>query len=190
MIETLFSAELQRVLLNPMSYLNPLRARILPHLVIGSAAQAVVNELLIVAFQLETSSIYSSPMVRQWVKHWDRLPQVAYLIGCHNQRAELAREGALLRLPAWARSFITISHPTRISSRNIVFSHNMLMRIGYAQLLVCGRQLPKPLKQRFPLLFSPEVDSVVPQTAADPLIFALALQHAQSYPNISPVDSR
>ncbi|TFZ48660.1 type III secretion apparatus protein OrgA/MxiK [Serratia proteamaculans] len=185
------SCSLQRVLFDPLLYLHPQRVQIPEDLASCSAERAAVNELLLGAFRLEAGHIDLSPLARQWVRHWHRLPQVAYLIGCHSLRAELAWKGGLLNLPSWAITFTAIDLPTKVSlnqSANIqsVPGHEALMATGYARLRLWRSQLPEPLRQRFPLLFAPYVDSAAPQPAADSLILTLALQHAEKYPNSPP----
>lgn len=181
------SDALQCVLFEPLSYLHPQRVHIPANLTVRSAAQAAANELLLHAYRLEVRCAALSPLARQWVRHWNHLPQVAYLIGCHTLRAELAWGGGGLNLPVWAHPFTTIVLPVTQPAGQAVTSHDILLKTGYSQLLPWASKLPEPLEQRFPLLFPSNIDTVALQPAADPLILTLALQHAQRYPNIPPV---
>lgn len=184
-----FPVTLQRVLFDPLSYLHPQRVGFPANLTAQPAARAAANELLLAAFCLEVHHLNLTPLAREWVRHWYRLPQTAYLIGCHALRAELAWEGGLLNLPIWASHFTSIALPTDavLGLQNI--NNSVLMKTGYAKLQAWGAQLPKPLAQRFPLLFPPHIDAAPPQPAADPLILTLALQHAQRNPNTPPTDT-
>jgi len=181
------SDALQRVLFDPLSYLHPQRVRIPASLTVRPAARAAANELLLHAYRLEVRCAALSPLARQWVRHWNHLPQAAYLIGCHALRAELAWGGASLSLPAWTHPFTTIDLPVTQPAGQTVTGHDILLKTGYSQLLAWASKLPEPLAQRFPLLFPFDIDTVALQPAADPLILTLALQHAQRYPNIPPV---
>lgn len=186
-----FPVTLQRVLFDPLSYLHPQRVRFPENLTALPAARAAANELLLAAFRLEVHRLDLTLLAREWVRHWYRLPQTAYLIGCHALRAELAWEGGLLKLPVWASHFTSIALPTDAAPclQNIDIDNNVLMKTGYARLQAWGARLPKPLAQRFPLLFPPHIDTAPPQPAADPLILTLALQHAQRNPNTLPTDT-
>jgi|MedtruStandDraft_1076414.scaffolds.fasta_scaffold01553_6 type III secretion system OrgA/MxiK family protein len=181
------SNALQRVLFDPLSYLHPQRVQIPASLTVHPAARAAANEILLHAYQLEVHCPTLSPQERQWVHHWDHLPQAAYLIGCHTLRADLAWGGASLNLPAWVHSFTAIDLPVTRPAVQSVTGHGILLKTGYSRLLAWASKLPEPLAQRLPLLFPPDIDSVALQPATDPLILTLALQHAQRYPNIPPV---
>lgn len=184
-----FSYALQRVLFDPLSYLHPQRLRLPSNLTACSTAREAVNDLLLIALRLEVEvgPVELTPLAKQWIYHWYRLPQTAYLIGCHYQRAELAWKGGLFSLPTWAGSFAALNLSTQVAkSAEHVVSHRELMKTGYAHLQLWNKQLPKALAQRLPLLFPTYVDTVTAQSAVDPLILTLALQHAQIYPNTPP----
>lgn len=184
-----FSETLQRVLFDPLSYLHPQRVRFSVNFTAQPATRAAANELLLAAFQLEAHRFDLTPQAKECVRHWYQLPQTAYLIGCHTLRAELAWGGGLLSLPTWASHFTSITLRTSTARGLQNVDHSVLMSTGYARLQAWSTRLPKPLAQRFPLLFSPHIDTAPPQPAADPLILTLALQHAQRNPNTPPTDA-
>ncbi|PRP71107.1 hypothetical protein BUE93_08495 [Chromobacterium amazonense] len=182
---------LLHVLFDPLSYLHPRRLSLPVALTASQQSRAAANELLLAAYQLSSDcgSLEMDAVTRQWLLHWRRLPQIAYLIGCHSLRANLTWRGGLLTLPEWAYTFITIDLPTDPAPAQPIFSHDMLLSAGYARLQAGRKRLPLPLAQRLPLLFPPHVDTVEATTGADPLIFALALQHAQRYSAAPPSDT-
>lgn len=183
------SDALQRILFDPLSYLHPQRVQIPTNLTANPAARVVVNEILLRAFRLENYCADPTPLARQWIYHWHHLPQTAYLIGCHTLRAELAWSGWSLNLPIWANDFTAIALPAVVSRGQVIPSHDLLLKTGYARLQAWTLRLPKPLAQRFPLLFPSYIDTAAPQPAADILLLTLALQHAQRYPNIPSASS-
>lgn len=185
------SLTLQRILFDPLSYIHPYRLRLPPHLTAQPAARAAANELILAAFRLNSdcNEAELDAQARQCLQQWARLPQVAYLIGCHALRAELAWQGRLLQLPAWAQIFTTIDLPTNSGQQRICANHETLLSTGYAQLQAWRRRLPAPLAQRLQLLFPPQVDKVASHAAASPLILTLALQHAQRNPFPPPTAS-
>ncbi|MEJ8674085.1 type III secretion apparatus protein OrgA/MxiK [Chromobacterium amazonense] len=185
------ASSLQRVLFDPLSYLHPGRLSLTASLTEPATARAAVNSLLLAVFKMEHNcddSLLDS-LARQWLRHWLRLPQTAYLIGCHFLRADLAWRAGQLALPEWAHAFSTIALPTEAAPRQAAPSHNAILRAGYARLLPWRARLPTPLAQRLPLLFPPHVDTVTAQQGADPLILTLALQHAQRHPHALPTDA-
>lgn len=186
------SPALLRVLFDPLSYLHPRRLSLPPALTESAAARAAANELLLGAYRLDSDCVdlELDALARQWLRHWQRLPQVAYLIGCHSLRAGLAWRGGLLTLPEWAHTFSAIALPTDAAPPQPIPGHDALLRAGYARLQAWRERLPLPLAQRLPLLFPSHVDTVEPAPGADPLILTLALQHAQRHPHTPPADSR
>ena len=98
MISSLLSAQLQRVIYDPLSYIHPERIRIVPELSAQPAQRAAVNELLIRAGRLDICSTESryvlrEPLVQHLLCQWDLLVQVAFLLGCSARRGELAWQG-------------------------------------------------------------------------------------------------
>ncbi|WP_157644846.1 type III secretion apparatus protein OrgA/MxiK [Burkholderia ubonensis] len=179
------SPGLRRVLFDPLSYLHPRRLSLPVSFTGQPAARAAANELLLAAYQLrnDCTDAELDAMARQLLRHWMRLPQAAYLIGCHARRSQLAWRGAMLSLPQWARAFATIDLPTDAASKQQPPCHDELLRAGYARLRCWRERLPLPLAQRFPLLFSPHVDAAPTEPGADPTILTLALQYAQRHPH-------
>ncbi|WP_157654660.1 type III secretion apparatus protein OrgA/MxiK [Burkholderia ubonensis] len=182
------SPGLRRVLFDPLSYLHPRRLSLPASFTGQPAARAAANELLLAAYQLrnDCTDVELDAMARQLLRHWMRLPQAAYLIGCHARRSQLAWRGAMLSLPQWARAFATIDLPTDAASKQQPPCHDELLRAGYARLRCWRERLPLPLAQRFPLLFSPHVDAAPTEPGADPTILTLALQYAQRHPHTPP----
>ena len=176
MISSLLSAQLQRVIYDPLSYIHPERIRIVPELIAQPAQRAAVNELLIRARRLDICSTEScyvlrEPLVQHLLCQWDLLVQVAFLLGCSARRGELAWQGKLLRLPEWARLFLQASLPVTI------------LCTGYSLLQGSIRHLPQFLTQRVSLLFPPQAECALSSPPVDPLMLLLTLQHAQKYPD-------
>ncbi|UGA39635.1 hypothetical protein JOS77_09385 [Chromobacterium haemolyticum] len=129
---------------------------------------------MISAYRLDSdcADAQLDPLARQWLRHWRRLPQTAYLLGCHALRAGLGwQAGGLLRLPDWAQEFAAVAlPPDAAAAQRPALSHGALLLTGYGRLQAWRERLPRPLAQRLPLLFPPEADAAPPQPAADALI--------------------
>lgn len=97
----------QRIIFDPLSYIHPQRLQIAPEMIVRPAARAAANELILAAWLLKNGEkeCIQNSLTQLWLRQWRRLPQVAYLLGCHKLRADLARQGALLGLPDWAQAF-------------------------------------------------------------------------------------
>ncbi|EDS3841734.1 type III secretion apparatus protein OrgA/MxiK [Salmonella enterica] len=178
---------LQRVMYDPLSYIHPLRCSISSDLISQPSERAAVNEIIIQALQLDSNVAHIdfalNPMMRRILFQWDYLGQVAYLLGCHAKRREFARQGYLLTQPEWVRSFLSVNLSSDIYTGKTDLSYESLLGIGYARLKICMMQLPLPIMQRLPLLFPSYVENTELQHNTEPLIFILALQHAQRYPD-------
>jgi type III secretion system OrgA/MxiK family protein len=181
------------ILFDPLSYLHPQRLR-LPAALDSPRQRAVVNDMLVSGHRLDchwpAGPLNSA--ARQFLRHWPRLPQAAYLIGCQTLRAALGWQGGLLRLPAWAQDFaiMGLDSPGGIEpSRSL--AHNDLLRAGYSHLLAWKEELPSALAQRLALLFPPIVDGMPAASGSpDVLLLTLALQYAQRHPHAPPANSR
>ncbi|EPE0972890.1 oxygen-regulated invasion protein OrgA [Salmonella bongori] len=178
----------QKVIFDPLSYIHPQRLQIASEMIVRPAARAAANELILAALQLkieEKENIQNS-LTQLWLRQWHRLPQIAYLLGCHKLRADLARQGALLKLPDWAQAFLAMHQGTSLSVCDKAPNHRFLLSVGYGQLNALNKCLPESLAQRFPLLFPPFIEEAAKQDAVEMSILLLALQYAQKYPNSVP----
>ncbi|OHX10895.1 hypothetical protein BI347_20115 [Chromobacterium sphagni] len=177
------------ILFDPLGYLHRRRLQ-LPQTMDEPGQRAIINDMLIAAYRLDSGWPADSPnsLTRQWLRHWHRLPQAAYLMGSQLLRAGLAWQGASLRLPSWARDFSAMPLQTRAGHRpQQAINHADLLAAGYGQLLGWSNQLPPALAQRLPLLFPPESSAAaVPDASPDPLLLTLALQYAQRHPHSPP----
>lgn len=167
----------QRIIFDPLSYIHPQRLQIAPEMIVRPAARAAANELILAAWRLKNGE-------KECIQN--SLTQVAYLLGCHKLRADLARQGALLGLPDWAQAFLAMHQGTSLSVCNKAPNHRFLLSVGYAQLNALNEFLPESLAQRFPLLFPPFIEEASKQDAVEMSILLLALQYAQKYPNSVP----
>ncbi len=188
MISSLLSAQLQRVIYDPLSYIHPERIRIVPELIAQPAQRAAVNELLIRAGRLDICSTESryvlrEPLVQHLLCQWDLLVQVAFLLGCSARRGELAWQGKLLRLPEWARLFYRPVYLLRYLPEYCWQSQTGYFCTGYSLLQGSIRHLPQFLTQRVSLLFPPQAECTLSSPPVDPLMLLLTLQHAQKYPD-------
>lgn len=178
----------QRIIFDPLSYIHPQRLQIAPEMIVRPAARAAANELILAAWRLKNGEkeCIQNSLTQLWLRQWRRLPQVAYLLGCHKLRADLVRQGALLGLPDWAQAFLAMHQGTSLSVCNKAPNHRFLLSVGYAQLNALNEFLPESLAQRFPLLFPPFIEEALKQDAVEMSILLLALQYAQKYPNTVP----
>lgn len=183
------SMRLQRIRFDPLSYLHPQRVQIPARLINTPTARTAVNDILLRSYALDWQPFQLDALAKQWIHHWYRLPHVAYLIGCHSLRADLAWKGNSCKLPHWANNFMRLTLPTEISTGHKVIGDTELLTAGYTRLHPWVTRLPQPLAQRFPLQFPAAIEMAIndtaPQAEADPLILTLALQYAERYPNIS-----
>ncbi|UTH74118.1 type III secretion apparatus protein OrgA/MxiK [Chromobacterium sp. IIBBL 290-4] len=180
--------EWRAIVFDPLSYISPQRLALPPGLA-NPQSRAIVNDMLIDAYSLDTrlsGSEISNP-AQKFLRHWPRLPQAAYLMGCQTLRAELLRQGAILRLPVWAQAFARLplgTAPGRASGSRV--SHRDLTCAGYLHLLRWRDWLPPALAQRLPLLFPPMVDRLAATGQADAQLLTLALQQAGRHPFAPP----
>ncbi|GAB3629538.1 Oxygen-regulated invasion protein OrgA [Pandoraea terrae] len=127
---------------------------------------------------------------RLWLKHWQRLPQIAYLLGCQHHRAGLCQRGALLRLPEWAAKFALlplIEPATSVPGK--APSHRALLVDGARRLIALASSLPEPLRQRVPLLFPPcEGQALLFARSTDVRLFVIAFEYAKTHPGVPPDD--
>ena len=189
MINPSFSALLQRVVFDPLSYIHPQRTGIVPELIMRPAQRAAVNELLIRAGQLDTCTcenphLLQEPVVQHLLCQWDSLVQVAFLLGCSTRRRELAWRGQFFRLPEWGRLFLQVNLPVPAPeiAENV---HGGLLCTGYSLLQGSIRHLPRFLTQRVSLLFPPQAECALSSSPVDPLMLLLAFQYAKRYPDKS-----
>lgn len=84
----------QRIIFDPLSYIHPQRLQIAPEMIVRPAARAAANELILAAWRLKNGEkeCIQNSLTQLWLRQWRRLPQVAYLLGCHKLRADLARQ--------------------------------------------------------------------------------------------------
>lgn len=181
------SMRLQRIRFDPLSYIHPLRLKLPDRLINTPAARTAVNDILLRSYALDWHHFQLDALAKQWIHHWYRLPDVAYLIGCHSLRADLAWKGDSCKLPHWVNSFMRITLPTEISTSHKVIGHTEILTAGYTRLYPWVARIPMPLAQRFPLLFPAiemAMNDTAPQAGANPLILTLALKYAERYSNI------
>lgn len=178
----------QKIIFDPLSYVHPQRLQIDSEMIVKPAARAAANELILAAWQLKTGEkeTIQNSLTQLWLRQWRRLPQIAYLLGCHKLRADLARQGAVLSLPDWAQAFLAMNQGTSLSVCDRAPNHRFLLSVGYAQLNALSECLPESLAQRFPLLFPPVIEEASKQDAVEMSMLLLALQYAQKYPNSVP----
>ena len=179
---------LNRILHEPLSYIHKRRLH-LPAMLSGETQASIINEILIKHLQLNTecSVLIPGSKVAQVALNWRHLPQTAFLMRCQRERARLARQGGLQRLPAWARHFAELDlTPAQTSVGGEAINLSELLTQSYQELCIVRGALPLALQQRLALLFPPSADNfqtALPSGPADPLLFTLALQYAQRHPH-------
>jgi type III secretion system OrgA/MxiK family protein len=214
-------ARWETVMFDPLAYIHRDRLR-LPPCVNTPAQRAAINRMLLdghgltAAAAVTAGATIAEPAAlrlertrKLLLKHWFQLAQIVFLLGCQSLRMELSRRGAILRMPASARAFLTFpcrhppaaaagatypmyaTHDTRPAAH---LDNSALLREGMRQLRMIVGELPEPLAQRMRLLFPPDFDNAaeaekpagIPiHQACDPshaLKLTMAIQHARRYP--------
>jgi type III secretion system OrgA/MxiK family protein len=191
---------------DPLAYIHRDRLR-LPLCADTPAQRAAINRMLLDGHGLTTAGSGATGAGKFLLKHWFQLAPIVFLLGCQSLRLELSRRGAILRMPASVRAFLTFPRPqptaadamqlpsAMYGSRPAVHLDNgALLREGMRQLRMIVGELPAPLAQRMRLLFPPQFDHAaeaekpagVPiHQACDPsqaLTLTMAIQHARRYP--------
>ncbi len=195
----------QEVMFDPLSYIHPARFRLSDNLM-QSSQRAVINDMLLRCYQLttaDTTAMLLGGVTLTMIKHWRRLPQIAFLFGCYRLRNALARRGALLRLPEWARLFAEMPLCVDTSSMSNSALHmkdistelsvDMIYAQGLGEFLSWQTALPLWLRQRLSLQFSPQTEAwlqnntlrLAMQPSPNIFLFTFAMQYAKNHPDPS-----
>lgn len=196
---------IQEVMFDPLSYIHPARFRLSDNLKQYSQ-RAVINDMLLRCYQLttvDTTAMLIGGVALTMIKHWRRLPQLAFLFGCYRLRNVLARRGALLRLPEWARLFAEMPLCVDTSSMNnsgfhmndiaAELSADMIYAQGLGEFLSWQTALPLWLRQRLSLQFSLQSETLLQnntlrsamQQPPNIFLFTFAMQYAKNHPDPS-----
>ena len=196
---------IQEIMFDPLSYIHPARFHLSVNLTQRSQ-RTVINDMLLHCYQLttvDTTAMLIGGVALTMIKHWRRLPQIAFLFGCYRLRNTLLRRGALLRLPEWARRFAEMPlcvdaplikinglHATDIFSE---LSVEAIYAQGLGEFLSWQAALPLWLRQRLSLLFSPQTEallqtntlSIATLQSPNLFLFTFAMQYAKNHPDPS-----
>lgn len=176
----------RRILEHPLDYLHPQRLELTAQLDTQAVRQAL-EPLLTQALELPRGALdlaWHNPWSTTWLRHWQRLPRVAALMGAYLQFGQLTRGAALTRLSVDERRFAACAFGQRAplpASLNAPLAQRTRAQ-GLKVLLGWERKIPQALLQALPLQFSPAVAALafqLPAQAEHPTLFAMALQHAR-----------
>ena len=170
------SEALESILRQPFAYLHAERGR-LPALFNAPAPRALLEQALLhgLGLSAEPLTLPAHSWAEAWVRHWQRLPAVARLMGAQLGWAQLA-VGARLRLGERCAS------PIRDADGVL----DTLDALGLNALLAWQAHVPAALMQRLVLQFSPRVVALqraMPAQQPNASLFVLAVQHARLHQN-------
>ncbi|WP_196319679.1 hypothetical protein [Burkholderia cepacia] len=179
----------QRVMYDPVAYINPKRFRVDLTSTVPSV-RAAVNDLLITQFDLPLDATPPKPGTNGslLVRHWRCWPTISWLLGCHASRGALLRGGRILRLPLWVRQFAMASGQQNeyVPEPNIPLETEVLLARGLHQLIDSAGPLANALGMRFRLALSPDIDLYMTPMAPksiDPTFFRKTIQYAARHTN-------
>lgn len=177
---------LRQILGEPLEYLHPQRLE-LPAGFDNPGARCALNRIL-----LEGSDL-SAPwpcngVAQQWIRQWRQLPYIARLMGAWRLFPQLARGGAVQRLPASLLQFAGCRPAPRacLPLERSCAPLQLVDAAGYHALVGLSGFVSSPLLERLRLQFAADVidrQAQWPLAAADTTLFFLAVQHARHYPN-------
>jgi len=130
----------------PLSWMHPQR---LP-LTAGfrhAQSRSVINDMIIEARGWSSERPVSplNGLARHFVGQWTSLPQVALLIACQRYRASLARQGRLMALPLWLRSFAQLHIvDSSVASLAAAPDYTTLLAWGKHEIMNYGQICPWP----------------------------------------------
>jgi len=180
---------LRQILAEPLGSMHPQRLN-LPTGFDGPEARRVLDQILLEGLgqQGPWPSGPLTAVAEKWIRHWRQLPHIACRMGAWRLLPQLARGGALQRLPLSLRQFASCRPGPRAClpfDRSCV-PLQQVEAAGFNSLSGFSRFLPPPLFERLPLQFSPQVVDLQaqwPVAEPDPGLFFLAVQHARLHPN-------
>jgi type III secretion system OrgA/MxiK family protein len=158
---------MESVMFDPLRYIHPARLTLPPGFE-SPAQRAAINALLLTRYALPALPPPPTAGVQWLVKHWQRLPQVIYLLGCVHARMQLMRRGAVLQLPQWVQGFLrlplplpafAVNHGNRAAAAPLhAPDHGVLLRHGMRQLERLAGGMPTVLRARAVLQLHPAYD--------------------------------
>lgn len=177
---------LRQILFEPLDYMHPDRG-VIPHMFELPAARAVLNRCLLRSLSqatLDLEEFERGPWTDLWVAHWQRLPDLACLMGAQLLWPQLARGARLRELDAFVRSFARMDLGNRrpiIGIEGYCVARSV-SAVGLGSLIAWHPHIPDELIQRLFLQFSPrvvELQQSLPAQIPNPLLLILAVQHAR-----------
>jgi type III secretion system OrgA/MxiK family protein len=179
---------LQKILGEPLGYLHPQRL-IVPAEFEGVEAQNVLNRIVLEGLEPQGPwpSMPMTGVVKQWVRHWRHLPNIALLMGASRLMPDLARGAALRWLPVSVRRFASCALAARgdLLIKSSSDSLEQVEAAGLNALWSWHAQVPSMLLERLALQFTEPVVRLHrqwPVKKPDPILFFLAVQHARLHP--------
>lgn len=183
------SEALESILRQPFAYLHAERGR-LPALFNAPAPRALLEQALLhgLGLSAEPLTLPAHSWAEAWVRHWQRLPAVARLMGAHAGWAQLAIGARLRELDEPTRRFARLRLGERCASpiRDADGVLDTLDALGLNALLAWQAHVPAALMQRLALQFSPRVVALqraMPAQQPNASLFVLAVQHARLHQN-------
>jgi type III secretion system OrgA/MxiK family protein len=195
----------ETVMFDPLAYIHRERLHLRGRFDMPTQ-RAAANRLLLDGYGLTSGTVPAIPQhtgtEKLLLKQWFHLSQIVFLLGCQSLQLELSRRGAILRMSASVRAFLTqpcLQRPgcaATAANDPQTTAHcgrGALLREGLRRLRTILGELPEALAQRIPLLLPPEFDSVAEAEkpavvpihhacdSSHALTLTMAIQHVKRY---------
>ncbi|KWK77697.1 type III secretion apparatus protein OrgA/MxiK [Burkholderia ubonensis] len=125
----------------------------------------IANQMMIEFYGLATAIDFDmnvDPITALCIDHWTRLPRICFLLGVHRQRSTIVESGGYLRLDPLSRAFLCLpSAFPQTPSKTDGIDEKAITAAGISYISGVLHTLPRSLKQRLPLLFSKQCDTVL-----------------------------
>lgn len=190
---------LMRVMYAPLAYAHT-EHRTLAGTALERLPASVANQLLIDHHSLDTRiefDLHADEDAQRCIERWNALPRVCFLMGAHRLRAALIEQGRYPRLDRLCQQFLCLPLPAAPAVPGMAMPDDFtLLGCGAQCAAPVFRRLPRPVRQRVPLLFSktlwPRLDALMNGNhTADgprwhPSLFSFAMTYAQLEPSALP----
>ncbi len=174
-------AEAQRILYDPVSWINPHRFPALENFS-SVRCQSVLNDILLKEFKLSTGCVdLNNSRERFIISHWALLPGAALMAACHRHRAKLARSGLIAKLDKVTQQFAMSCLTESESHGHERLTGQELAQLACQEAMVFSCSLSLSIRERIPLLFSssPTTSDNETYNESDGLLLRMAIQHAK-----------
>lgn len=173
--------EVQRILYDPVSWIHQERFPAIAHFS-STRCQSVMNDIILEKFKLSTECIdLNSSLERYIIMHWELLPGAALMAACQRYRANLARNGFIVKLDKTTQQFAMACLVDSESQVNQTLSKEALVPLACQEAIAFSQTLSQSIRERVPLLFarSPVALDTEVYNSNDELLLRMAIQHAK-----------